>query len=1519
MSSNVIRGRIPIDKVYHILLIDNDERDIDLIETELNKQDIEVRIDIIQQEEELINHLDKHPPDLVISDYNLPRLTGTSALRIVRDQHPQLPFILIAGSIGEEKAVDIMLEGASDYAMKDNPERLGAAVKRELQNYEQHLQKQHELEQAQKRQQSIIDSVDGIVWEADAQTFEFHFISSQVRQLLGYTPKEWLTTPNFWQDRIHPDDRQRAVIYCHYKTQQGENHEFEYRMLDADGEYVWLRDYVTVIMDDEKPSQLRGIMLDITQQKKAERQRDKAYQIAHIGHWEFDVIKEELYWSDTVKELHEVNHNYKPDIESALGFYKEGQDRKKITAVVDRAIETGESFEVELQIVTAKGNQRWVRALGEAELRNGKCVRIFGSTQDITDRKEIEQKLRDVVEHSTNMFYRHDTEHELSYVSPQAVDFLGCTPEEAKRDWMTFLTDHAVNKKGIQTTKKAIDTGKPQPPFPLQLQKTTGEVLWVRVNEAPITENGETVAIVGSLTDITEQKELQDLLHRTNRMAQVGSWEIDFSEQEEGEVYWSEMTKELLEVEADYVPSVEDSLSFIEPQSRTQARKAFAQAVSQGTPYDNELLVRTGKGHRRWIRNIGQAEFKEGECIRVYGSFQDITDRKVSEKKYRNIFDLSPQPMWVYDPETLKFLDVNRAAIKQYGYSYEEFMDMTLKDIRPEDDIPELMEAVKEMYSKKDSYHEELFRHKTKEGSLIYVNIKRNTIDYEGRKAAMVLAEDVTEKLEAERELHVSEQKFKSLVQSGASMIAVLNEEGTFTYVSDTYEQITGWSSQELTGNDAFGFIHPDDKDQLRTLFRKLQTEKENQHSLPFRFKHKKGHWIWVESTGSDLSHSSALNGYVINSHDVTERRYYTALEKIERDILKESITGHCSLSALTEKLLLKLEDLHPGMTCSVQEVVDGKLQNLAAPSLPSAYLAETEGVSIGNNICSCGTAAYLKEAVITDNIYKNPRWEGHRHLGDKYDFSACWSNPILDSNQNVVATFAVYYKTPQSPSEREKNTIDRVGHLLRLLFDSFEKEKAEQKLALREQRFKSLVQDGSDLIAILDQNGNYKYVSPTSESILGISPEEFVGNNALDYIHDKHKDRIQQALATLLEKKRTKVKPFLFKNGQGEWRWIETIITNLLDTPAVEGLIANSRDVTAQIEREQKLKESLEQYEYVTKATDDVVYDWDIDGDILEWDDSFRDKFPYQIGKKQYTIKTWAQNVHPDDLAETEESLYHILENTDKSKWEQEYRFQKNDGSYATVFERGFIIRDDNGKAIRMIGSLQDITQRKQHEKELQASLKEKETLLQEIHHRVKNNLAVVSGMMQLQAFSEEDERLKVKLFDSVVRIKTMASIHELLYQSNSYSHLQLDQNIKKLISNVSGSIQKNANVTLNFDLEPAAVNINQAIPCSLIVNEVVTNVYKHAFDQEQEGALHIEIFEENNNVHIRIRDNGRGLPDNFDRLSKSNTLGLQLIDTLAIQLDAKYGYEPLDQGTLFTLNFEKADIKGIGNAHLE
>ncbi len=348
------------------------------------------------------------------------------------------------------------------------------------------------------------------------------------------------------------------------------------------------------------------------------------------------------------------------------------------------------------------------------------------------------------------------------------------------------------------------------------------------------------------------------------------------------------------------------------------------------------------------------------------------------------------------------------------------------------------------------------------------------------------------------------------------------------------------------------------------------------------------------------------------------------------------------------------------------------------------------------------------------------------------------------------------------------------------------DRRKAEEELLLSERRFRSLVQDGSDLVAILDQYANYEYVSPTSESVLGIPAEDLVGTNALDYIHPDDHRRITEIIEQLSSGQRRNIAPFRFKNAEGNWRWIETTLTNMTEDPAVGGLVANSRDVT-------------------------------------------------------------------------------------ENKWQQQ-----------KIWE----------------------------------ALKEKETLLAEIHHRVKNNLAVVSGMMQLQITEEDGSRLTDKLQDSIVRIKTMANIHEQLYQSKSFSQLEFTNNIRSLVMDIQKTLQSDTKVQIDFDCEPVLLNINQAIPCSLIVNEVVTNIFKHAFPGRAQGNIYItlSISDEDKQLHLSINDDGIGLPDEFDK-SDVNSLGLNLIDVLSQQLEAKYRYEPGKEGTTFMLQFQKDSQKGIGN----
>ncbi|MEX0724368.1 MAG: sensor histidine kinase [Gracilimonas sp.] len=216
-------------------------------------------------------------------------------------------------------------------------------------------------------------------------------------------------------------------------------------------------------------------------------------------------------------------------------------------------------------------------------------------------------------------------------------------------------------------------------------------------------------------------------------------------------------------------------------------------------------------------------------------------------------------------------------------------------------------------------------------------------------------------------------------------------------------------------------------------------------------------------------------------------------------------------------------------------------------------------------------------------------------------------------------------------------------------------------------------------------------------------------------------------------------------------------------------------------------------------------------------------------------------------------------------------------------------------------------------HQEELEGSLKEKETLLAEIHHRVKNNLAVVSGMLQLQAFKEMDEQMKKKLLDSTLRIKSMANIHEQLYRSHSFSNMEFDIGLENLAQTIFQTLDNSTEINAKYDLEAIQLNINQAVPCSLIVNEVLTNSIKHAFDQREEGLITIHLSKDRGRLHLKITDNGDGFPEKLNR-TENDSLGMELIDTLSVQLEAEYDYRNREEakGTLFELKFKISDSSG-------
>jgi two-component sensor histidine kinase len=220
------------------------------------------------------------------------------------------------------------------------------------------------------------------------------------------------------------------------------------------------------------------------------------------------------------------------------------------------------------------------------------------------------------------------------------------------------------------------------------------------------------------------------------------------------------------------------------------------------------------------------------------------------------------------------------------------------------------------------------------------------------------------------------------------------------------------------------------------------------------------------------------------------------------------------------------------------------------------------------------------------------------------------------------------------------------------------------------------------------------------------------------------------------------------------------------------------------------------------------------------------------------------------------------------------------------------------------------DITERKIAEAKILQSLKEKEVLLKEIHHRVKNNLQIISSILSLQANFIKDKKSAEMVRDIQGRIKSMSVIHDLLYQSKNFNNINFAEYLEIVIVNITHSFspiertKKELNApALDLKIENLYLDLEVAIPCGLIVNELITNSIKYAFSTQKKPVIHLSLKKEKNLITLIVQDNGKGLPPKLD-IRNSKSLGLQLVTSLVEQLDGKLKVES-KTGAKFTITF--------------
>lgn len=339
--------------------------------------------------------------------------------------------------------------------------------------------------------------------------------------------------------------------------------------------------------------------------------------------------------------------------------------------------------------------------------------------------------------------------------------------------------------------------------------------------------------------------------------------------------------------------------------------------------------------------------------------------------------------------------------------------------------------------------------------------------------------------------------------------------------------------------------------------------------------------------------------------------------------------------------------------------------------------------------------------------------------------------------------------------------------------------------------------------------------------------------------------------------------------------------------------------------EREEDLRASRERWRFALEGAGDGVWDWAIRRGVVFYSRRYLEIVGFGAEEFGVTLDSWKNGIHPEDRPEVLRGLTRTVDGLD-SLFTAEYRFLCRDGSYKWILSRGKIVEwDENGRGLRMIASHADVTARREGEEALRSADLEKASLLKEIHHRVKNNLNIASSLLSLQSDQIESvEDAREALLDSRNRIYSMARVHEELYKSENLSTVDMREYIDDLTWDLLRAYGQGERIQLSTSVEEVYLDISHAVPCGIILNELISNAIRHAFPDGRSGGIGIVFARPApGQYELTVSDDGVGLPAE-EILAERNSLGLRLIQTLTTQLDGALEISR-SSGTVFRISW--------------
>ena len=833
-----------------------------------------------------------------------------------------------------------------------------------------------------------------------------------------------------------------------------------------------------------------------------------------------------------------------------------------------------------------------------------------------------------------------------------------------------------------------------------------------------------------------------------------------------------------------------------------------------------------------------------------YTVFRDTTARKrvedalrESESRFRSIFENSLDAIFLTIPDG-RVLSANPAACSIFGMSEEEIIRLGRSGLIDPND-PKLAAALEERKKtgRVDKIELDFIR---KNGQRFPAELDSVILPGEPQPSIVILR-DITERKRVIEELQLT----RTSIDAAAEMFAQFTPDGKVRYVNDATCRMLGYSRNELLQMTALDFSPGFTWEQYSEHWREIREKK----SLTLEVTHRR-------KDGSEYPAEVLVNHVLFSGQEyifaygrnITERKQTEeALRAKEAELLEAQRLAHigswhwdaqADISTGTDEML-RIYGFDPA-TQTVPSFKDQRGLWFLPEEWDRLNAAALESLRTG-------TGYDLEMQSLRNG---QPIWTHTR------------SEAVFDSGGRIVGL---------------RGTVQ----------DITERKRAEAQILETTQRLQALMQAIPIGVALLDPQGGNVAANPAYEQVwMGPCPpvrsvDDYAAYQAWwaetgkplqpeDWASARAVQHGEAVVGQLLRIRRFDGSDAIVLNSAAPIRDANDRIT---------GSAVAIQDITAWQESERRLAVTV-------SGTRIGLFEWNVaTGEVL-WNPQHARLFGLDATSTTTTVSLpfayndWASRVHSEDFPRVEAEMRRCL--AERVPLEADYRIVWPDGSLHWMATRAVIEQDVEGQPWRMVGIVMDITERKEAEEIIRASLAEKEILLKEIHHRVKNNLQVISSLISLQADALTDERILEELDDVRDRVRSMALVHEKLYQTSDLSKLNFAEYAASLAQAIWRSHSALArNVRLNLAVEPVSLSIETVIPCGLILNELLGNALKHAFPDNSGGEVEVgvKIDPATKVVCLRVRDNGVGLPAGLD-WSQLKSLGLRLVKILASQV---------------------------------